>query len=89
MLYGNRGEAKAQQGDNAGAIADYDHAIAIHPEYPRAYANRADAKAQQGDNAGAAADYDLAIANRYPDDGDTYYNRRQARLWLAAAPQPE
>jgi tetratricopeptide (TPR) repeat protein len=74
----NRGLAKADGGDLAGAVADYDAAIAIRegiraaqgPDWSvplrndlaAALQNRGNAKAKGGDLTGAVADYDAAIA---------------------------
>ena len=38
--YNNRGSVRQVQGDPAGAIADYDQAIVLHPGYSEAYSNR-------------------------------------------------
>ena len=60
--YCGRGTAKGNKGDYDGAIADFDRAIAINPNYAEAYYNRGLVKAEQGDYDGAIADYDRAIA---------------------------
>jgi len=61
-------------GDNEQAIADYDQAIALKPDYALAYYNRGIAYRQKGDLDHAIADYDQAIALE-PDDADAYNNR--------------
>ena len=73
-LYMNRGVELKQKGQLDAAIADYDRAIAIHPDYPFAFNNRANARRDKGDLDGAIADYSAAIAL----DGDyaaAYTNR--------------
>ncbi|HPD33768.1 MAG TPA: tetratricopeptide repeat protein, partial [Candidatus Kapabacteria bacterium] len=44
--------------DYKGAIADYDKAIGINPNYSKAYKNRGIAKEKLGDKAGAQQDYE-------------------------------
>jgi len=48
-------------GDHRRAIADYDRAVEINPEYPEAYNNRGGAYGALGDQRRAIADYDRAI----------------------------
>ncbi len=59
--YHNRGLAKANLGDKQGAIADYDRAIKINPNFAVVYLNRGAIKLDLGDKQGAIADYDRAI----------------------------
>jgi len=61
-------------GDNEQAIADYDQAIALKPDYALAYYNRGIAYRQKGDLDHAIADYDRAIALE-PDYTDAYVSR--------------
>jgi len=77
--YNNRGIARAEQKDLAGALADYDRAIELKPDYATAYNNRGLARAEQKDLAGALADYDRAI-ELFPDGPEkaTAYNNRGA-----------
>ncbi len=77
--YNDRGVAKFRSGDNYGAIADYDRAIAIDPKYSESYVNRGIAKFKLGNIQGAIKDYDRAIAID-PKDGEAYYNRGIARF---------
>ena len=44
-----------------GAIADYNQAIKINPNYALAYNNRGNIKRTKGDIDGAIADFDRAI----------------------------
>ncbi|MDB9394841.1 tetratricopeptide repeat protein, partial [Microcystis aeruginosa] len=68
-------------GDYQGAIADYNQAINIKPDYALAYNNRGNAKYDLGDYQGAIADYNQAI-NIKPDYALAYYNRGIAKYDL-------
>ena len=74
-----RAEAKSSLGDYAGAIADYDKAIELDPEYAAAFSNRGDAKSNLGDYAGAIADFDKAI-ELDPKDATAYRHRGLAKI---------
>ena len=93
--YANRGWAYNDKGDYDRAIADFDRAIQLKPDYAEAYANRGWAYNNKGDYDRAIADFDraiqlkpdyaLAYANRglaYNDKGD--YDRAIADLKIAA-----
>jgi tetratricopeptide (TPR) repeat protein len=56
----SRGKDKSALGDKKGAIADYNLAIRINPQYGNAYYNRGLAKSDLGDRKGAIADYQIA-----------------------------
>ncbi|MCZ8048138.1 MAG: tetratricopeptide repeat protein [Microcystis aeruginosa K13-05] len=56
----NRGCNKGELGYNQGAIADYNQAIQIKPDYAYAYIGRGNAKSNLGDKQGAIADYNQA-----------------------------
>ncbi|MEC4895018.1 MAG: tetratricopeptide repeat protein, partial [Oscillatoria sp. PMC 1050.18] len=58
--YYNRGNAKFDQGNLDGAIADYNQALQINPKDADAYYNRGVAKRNQGDIKGAREDYQKA-----------------------------
>jgi tetratricopeptide (TPR) repeat protein len=45
----------------AGAVADYDRAIELKPDYSLAFANRGEFRRRQGDWAGALADFNRAL----------------------------
>ena len=51
------------------AVADYDEAIRLDPQYPEAYFNRAVVRSDQGDAAGAIADLEIG-ARLAPGDDD-------------------
>lgn len=74
----DRGNAKRENGDVAGAIADYTRAIELDPKYVDAYVRRAVVKHGQGDLTGAIADYTNAIAID-PKSRIAYFNRGGAR----------
>ena len=61
-----------------GAIADYNQAIKLKPDYAEVYYNRGLAKFQSGDNQGAIADFNQAIKLN-PDDAKAYYLRGAAK----------
>jgi tetratricopeptide (TPR) repeat protein len=77
-LYNNRGNARKALGDLTGALADYNRAIALNPQYATAYLNRALVREAQGDLKGAQADYDQAIALN-PQDATAYLSRSLVR----------
>ncbi len=58
--YNNRGNARAENNDKDGAIADYTRATELKPDYARAYYNRAVARKDKDDASGAAADFKRA-----------------------------
>jgi len=74
FAYVNRGSARGNLGDDSGAIADYNKAIEIKPDYAEAYVNRGVARGNLGDYEGEIADYNKAIEIK-PDYADAYYNR--------------
>jgi tetratricopeptide (TPR) repeat protein len=66
---------KSERRDYPGALADYNRAIAIAPDYAEAYNNRGNLKSQQlRDSAGGLADYHRAISLK-PKLTQAYYNR--------------
>ena len=75
------GRNKFKEGDTHGAIADYDRAIDLSPEFVDAYCNRGFAKVMLGDHDGAIADCDRAIALN-PDYAEAYFFRGFAKRGL-------
>jgi tetratricopeptide (TPR) repeat protein len=70
----NRGNAYADKGEPDKAIADYNDAIRLNPEYAEAYNNRALTYCDEGDYEEAIADFNEAI-RLDPNDAGAYYNR--------------
>src|SRR5262249_26051680 len=73
-----RGLARNKLGDQPAAIADFDQAIALKPDYAEAYWGRGLVRSVQGDWAAAIADFDQAIALK-PDYVEAYAGRGAAR----------
>lgn len=84
-----RGDAKANLGDNAEALKDYNSAIKINPEYQYAYVTRCETRLQLDDVAGALADCDNGVRLdatdplAYEDRGDVHFQRGSWALALA------
>jgi Flp pilus assembly protein TadD len=57
----NRGVLKSGDGDSQGAIADFDAALALDPDYAAAVYNRGQAWRRAGDAARADADFSRAL----------------------------
>ena len=74
LAYSDRGSAYINVGEYDDAIADYDRAIALDPNYAAAYNNRGVARAHKGDYDSAIADYDRTIALD-PNYAAAYDNR--------------
>ena len=68
------GNVKFKQGDYVGAIADYDKAIQLKPDYAEAYNNRGLAKHELGEHTRALVDFDKAIQLK-PGLSVAYNNR--------------
>lgn len=79
--YNNRGNAYQDSKDLDRAIADFDAAIRLRPDYALAYSNRGNAYSRRKDYARAIASYDEAIRID-PNQASAYNNRCFA---LAAA----
>ena len=73
------GNAKFGQGNLRGAIADYDRAIELNPNYAEAYFLRGVAKVMLGDHDGAIADYDQAIELN-PNYAEACFSRGVAKF---------
>ena len=72
------GNRKYQQRLYADAIADYDEAIRLKPDYAGAYYNRGNAKHSLEQYEQTIVDYDEAIRLK-PDYAKAYYNRGNAK----------
>ncbi|MBE9042570.1 tetratricopeptide repeat protein [Oscillatoriales cyanobacterium LEGE 11467] len=75
------GEEKMTEGDESGALADFDRAISIAPEEATGYYKRGNAHYDLGNLDEAIADYTQAI-QLDPTQVDFYYNRGWARSQL-------
>jgi protein O-GlcNAc transferase len=71
------GAALQAQGKSQEALASYDQAIKLKPNYAEAYSNRGVVLKELGQLAEAIASYDQAIKLK-PDDVGAYYNRGNA-----------
>ena len=60
--FNNRGLARRAAGDPLGALADFDKAIALRPDFAAAYNNRGTLHADLGDLLPALADHERALA---------------------------
>ena len=76
--YFHRGDVWYNAGSYDRAIAEYNRAITLDPNYAAAYVNRGHAWAQKGEHDKAVADYTRALAIN-PDYTDAYYGRGNAR----------
>lgn len=74
-----RGDAKADSGDNDGALKDYNVAIAIAPDYQYAYVTRCETRLELDDAGGALADCDNAV-RLDPTDGLAYEDRADVQF---------
>ncbi len=69
---------KSQKGDYRGAIADYDRALALNPQFGEVYFRRGIARTLIKDWNGAEADYTQAIATK-PQYAEAYLHRGNVR----------
>ncbi len=76
--YYNAGNEKVEQGNYAGAIADYDQAIILNPDHAKAYYNRGVSKYDLKRYEAAIADYDEAIKLKH-GFAEAYVNRGVAK----------
>jgi tetratricopeptide (TPR) repeat protein len=73
----NRAVSRAQQGDAAGALGDFNRTLDLNPGLAVAYRNRGELLAALGRTDEAVADYDRVIA-QLPDEADLYTMRGHA-----------
>jgi tetratricopeptide (TPR) repeat protein len=73
--------ARVKSENKKGAIADYDQAIRIYPNFVLAYYNRGNTRYALGDKKGAIADYNQAILID-PNNALAYGNRGLTRSGL-------
>ncbi|HZE98543.1 MAG TPA: tetratricopeptide repeat protein [Planctomycetota bacterium] len=84
LAFSNRGFAKFETGDIAGAIRDYDRALELRPSHEKTWNNRALARDRIGDVDGALQDYDRALFIN-PQYALPFTNRGSLRLRLGDA----
>ncbi len=80
-IHNNLGIAKFRLGECDEALADYDKAIQLKPDFVEAYKNRGAAKIQLKRTHEAFADFDEVIRLK-PDDAEAYNNRGGTKIYL-------
>ncbi|MCK9218677.1 MAG: hypothetical protein M0P47_01320 [Bacteroidales bacterium] len=82
VAFFNSANEKYQRGDATGALADYDSAILLQPDYYKAYNNRGIIRALVlKDYSGAISDFDKAL-DLNPNYGDAFLGRGTANYFL-------
>ncbi len=81
FAYFARGKMYDEKGDHVNAVADYTMAIALAPQFPRAYNNRGIIYGKHGDYLRAIADFNRALA-LYPEFAQAYNNRGLIYFYL-------
>lgn len=76
--YVNRGILRATYGDTAGALKDYDAALAIDQAEPEAWLNKAFVSLRSGNAAGALRFFDSALALKTAEPAMAHYGRAVA-----------
>ncbi|MEM8641445.1 MAG: tetratricopeptide repeat protein [Cyanobacteria bacterium P01_G01_bin.54] len=72
--FASQGDKKYEEGDYEGAIAEYNNALHLNPEFTQVYNNRGIAKSCLGDHKGAIDDYSQAL-RLDPSSANIYNNR--------------
>ena len=72
--YYNRGRAYAEKGEPSRALADFEQALRLKPNYPEALVGRGEILAQKNKWRHAVWDYDRAVRLK-PDFADAYADR--------------
>jgi tetratricopeptide (TPR) repeat protein len=72
---------KSDKGQLKAAIADYDQAIRLRPNYPEAYSRKGWARMSLSDYQGATADFEQAIRLN-PNSAEAFYGRAVSRMGL-------
>ncbi|WP_310483810.1 tetratricopeptide repeat-containing serine protease family protein [Chamaesiphon sp. VAR_48_metabat_403] len=75
-------QEKSQKGDYQNAIADYNRALSLNPQFEEIYFRRGIARSLTKDSQGAEADYTRAIALN-PQHAEAYLHRGSTRNLLA------
>jgi serine/threonine protein kinase len=74
-----RANEKQERGNLQAAIADFDQAIKLRPNYSEAFNSRGNARYSLGDRQGAISDYDEALRLNNPEPWIVYTNRGNVR----------
>jgi tetratricopeptide (TPR) repeat protein len=83
-----RGDCKAELGQNAEALKDYNRALEINPNYEYGYVTRCETRLQLDDVEGSLSDCNNAVrlnpndAKAYEDRADAYFQRSAYQLAL-------
>jgi tetratricopeptide (TPR) repeat protein len=77
----NRGLEKAQAGDFAGAVREFDRVLRINPQFVEVYYKRGRCHFELGDRTGAIADYNQALQLQ-PERTEIYLSRGLTKLAL-------
>jgi lipoprotein NlpI len=86
VIYDNRAVEYQNKGDLDRAIADYNEAIRLDPEYVTAYRNRARTWNLKGDADNSIADFNQAIKLN-PKDAEAFFGRGRTFLGSGALPK--
>lgn len=79
LPYNNRGAAKADLGDDEGALADYQTSITIRSDWPKPWNNRGMLMATRGNHLTAVADFTRSL-ELAPDQVNPYGYRALSRI---------